>query len=165
MSRSTTHPWPLPADTPRSCRTPGLWHVSCILFRVTAAATIFSLANGCFYWRPFEEIPVNEPPTIDAVSSTIGEPIVLDQSSVKVFVIVKDLDDVEALSFRWSITSFGLQENWSLIPDAGASAVASQLELFYNDAYDGKTLTFYAEDAAGDSVRAEWPIQVGGEAQ
>lgn len=133
------------------------------MLRVSTAVTLSMLTSGCFFFLPIEEIPVNEPPTIDAVSNTIGEPIVLDQASVKVFVIIEDLDDVEALSFRWSITAFGLQENWSLIPDAGASAVASQLELLYNDAYDGKVLTFYAEDTAGASVRAEWPLQVSGE--
>ncbi len=132
---------------------------------MTAAAGLIALSKGCVFWLPFEEIAVNEPPTIDSVSNTIGEPIVLDQASVKVFVVVEDLDDVESLSFRWSITSFGIQENWSLIEDVGTSAVASQLEIFYNTAYNNKTLTFYAEDGAGASVRAEWPLQVSVEAR
>ena len=79
--------------------------------------------------------------------------------------IVRDADDLENLSHRWSISTAALQSNWYLTDGVGANAVANTLMLDRNDAYDGKTLTLVVEDPSGDFARAEWTLQVSGSTQ
>lgn len=123
-----------------------------------------ALTSSCVFWLPFEETTVNEPPTITEGYPAIGTTVVIDQAQFLVVAIVRDPDDLHDLYFRWSITSAGIQEN-AILTDSGALAVASTLTLTNNEAYDGKTLTLVVEDPSGASARAEWMLQVGGEAR
>ena len=127
---------------------------------------VSSAMSGCYFWLPFEEIAVNEPPTITDGYPAIGSTIVLDSSMYSVVAIVRDPDDEpEDLYFRWTITSQGTQEGWFLTDGVGADSVGNTLPVYFNEAYDQKTLTFVVEDASGSSARAEWTLSTGGDNQ
>jgi hypothetical protein len=127
--------------------------------------TISTTSSGCFFFLPFDEIPVNEPPTITEGYPAIGETIVISQAQVSVVAIVRDQDDLENLYHRWTISNAGLQTNWYITDGVGANAVANTLMVDNNEAYDGKTLSLVVEDPSGAFARAEWTLQVNGSTQ
>ncbi len=138
------------------------WHIACISL----------LSEGCIFWLPLEEVQVNEGPTItsslpgiiDADSSPLlGDTVVIDREQMQVLVIVEDPDDLELLSYRWTISSYGLMSSWKVESNVGTNAVGNQLTLTNTAGYNGRMLTFFVQDSFGESASIEWPIEVVGE--
>ena len=95
--------------------------------------TISTTSSVCFFFLPFEGIPVNEPPTFTEGYPAIGETIVIGQTQISVVAIVRDAVDLKDLYHRWSISS-AVQNNSYLTDGVGAYAVANTLMLHRNDA-------------------------------
>jgi hypothetical protein len=101
---------------------------------------------------------VNEPPEIISSDPDEGEPLVIDLPQIKVFVVVLDPNDGEALDYRWTVS--GLDEVGTAEPFGGNNYHGSRLTLDQNPLYDGRSLRVQITDTYGDTTARDWEISV-----
>lgn len=151
MSRTAAPPRSSPArSTHRRVvfTTHTLWHMSCMGLGLT----------GCPFVLPLIEEQENLSPVIVESDPREGAELELTMSDTVVFVVAEDANDIDQVTFLWTIERSGEQGNSTAIVDGPRRG--SALRLAPDPRYDGRLLTVRATDSFGASARREWVIRV-----
>jgi hypothetical protein len=131
----------------------GVWHALCFAL----------FLPGCPFVLPLIEEQENMAPVIVESDPREGDELELSMPSTVVYVVVEDENDLEALTFLWTIERSGEQGNTT--PLADGPRRGSALRLDPDPRFDGRLLTVRATDSFGESARREWIIRVPEEAK
>lgn len=148
--------------TPAAATSPRLVHmvqyVTLNSLRSWHAACMGALLTGCPFVLPLIEEQENLTPVIVESDPREGAELELSMSDTVVFVVAEDANDIDQVTFLWTIERSGEQGNTTPIVDGPRRG--SALRLSPDPRYDGRLLTVRATDSFGASARREWVIRV-----
>lgn len=114
--------------------------------------------SGCPFVLPLIEEQENLTPVIVESDPREGAELELTMNDTVVFVVAEDANDIDQVTFLWTIERSGEQGNTTPIVDGPRRG--SALRLAPDPRYDGRLLTVRATDSFGASARREWVIRV-----
>lgn len=124
------------------------WHVACCALGST----------GCPFVLPLIEEQENEAPVIVESDPRDGEELELRMEGTVAFVVVEDANDIDQVTFLWTIERSG--EQGSTTPIVDGPRRGSALRLDPDPRFEGRLLTVRATDGFGESARREWILRV-----
>ena len=124
------------------------WHAICF-------ATVLT---GCPFVLPLIEEQENQPPVIVESDPRQAAELELSAEGTVAFVVVEDANDIDQVTFLWTIERSGEQGNTTPIVDGPRRG--SALRLDPDPRFDGRLLTVRATDGFGETARREWVLRV-----